>query len=74
MNHKNVLLIKLISAILISFFAFRLFILHSSEFSPIFASVTGKFEARFLPPEIIVPENEDLIPQGKISYLESKSI
>ncbi|XP_010448656.1 PREDICTED: protein trichome birefringence-like 24 [Camelina sativa] len=63
MNHKNVLLIKLISAILITFFAFRLFILHSSEFSPIFASVTGKFEARLLPPDVLVPENEDLIPQ-----------
>lgn len=66
MNHKNVLLVKLISAILITVFAFRLFILHSSEFSPIFSSVTGKFEAKFLLPEVLVPENEDLIPQGKL--------
>ncbi|KAL1222591.1 Protein trichome birefringence-like 24 [Cardamine amara subsp. amara] len=61
--HKNVFLIKLISALLITVFAFRLFIFHSNEFSPFFASVTGKFEAQFLPPKVLVPENEDLIPQ-----------
>lgn len=65
--HKNVFLIKLISALLITVFVFRLFIFHSSEFSPIFASVTGKFKAQFLPPKVLVPENEDLIPQGKLS-------
>ncbi|KAG2245232.1 hypothetical protein Bca52824_092943 [Brassica carinata] len=61
--HKNVFLIKLFSAILITGLAFSLFIFHSSDFSPVFASVTGRFEARFLPPKVIVPENEDLIPQ-----------
>lgn len=67
MIRKNVFLIKLVSAILISGLAFHLLIFHSSEFSPVFASVTGKFEARLLPPKVFVPENEDLVPQGKIS-------
>uniref|UniRef100_A0A1J3I1Z0 Protein trichome birefringence-like 24 n=1 Tax=Noccaea caerulescens TaxID=107243 RepID=A0A1J3I1Z0_NOCCA len=63
MIRKNVFLIKLVSAILISGLAFHLLIFHSSEFSPVFASVTGKFEARLLPPKVFVPENEDLVPQ-----------
>ncbi|CAA7037412.1 unnamed protein product [Microthlaspi erraticum] len=63
MIRKNVFLIKLVSAILITGLAFHFFIFHFSDLSPVFASVTGKFEARLLPPKVFVPENEDLIPQ-----------
>ncbi|KFK28935.1 hypothetical protein AALP_AA7G067800 [Arabis alpina] len=63
MIFKNVFLIKLVSAILITVFALRLFIFHFNEFSPVFASVTGNFVARLSPPAVFVPENEDLVPQ-----------
>ncbi|XP_010529632.1 PREDICTED: protein trichome birefringence-like 23 [Tarenaya hassleriana] len=66
-NQRHLLLVKLVSVILIAGLSFRFFFFRSAEISPIEVWLAGKFSAQISPPTIVVPDNEDLIPQDVVT-------
>lgn len=66
---QNTYLIKLVAATLITCLAFRFFVFRFGQFSPVQVSVTGNSNSQISPTSVILSDNEDQIPVGKISII-----